>query len=96
MGRISIGRESILLDAEQGFGNAVQFIRYVPMVVERGGKVVLRCHRGLRQLLVGQCNLETVVELDEVPPAFEAYCPLPSLPRVFRTELDTIPGPAPT
>lgn len=86
---------TILLDAEQGYGDAIHFARYIPLVAARGGRPVFRCHRGLHRLLTGRCQIAALVAPDETPPHFDAYCPLPSLPGIFRTTLDTIPSQVP-
>jgi tetratricopeptide (TPR) repeat protein len=87
--------KSILLHAEQGYGDMVQFARYVPMVARRGARVVLEVPRPL-QVLFG--SLEGVSQLicrgDKLP-ASDFHCPLLSLPRAFRTNVHTIPAETP-
>ena len=90
-----LGGRRILLHAEQGFGDAIQFVRYLPMVEERGGRVILECHRELRRLLMGVKGVEVCVVRGEELPAFEVECPLPSLPGVFGTEGGSVPGGVP-
>jgi len=82
---------TILLHTEQGFGDAIQFIRYLPLVEQRGGKIIIECHAGLQRLFqttVGRCQ---IVARHQPMPAFDLHCPLLSLPRVFRTTPDNIP-----
>jgi len=86
---------TILLHAEQGFGDTIQFIRYAPMVQRRGGRVILGCPPELRRLLAGQCGIEEPVTDPQSLPPFDVHCPLPSLPGVFGTTLDTIPADVP-
>jgi tetratricopeptide (TPR) repeat protein len=83
---------TILLHAEQGYGDTMQFIRYAPMVRARGGRVILRCPGGLRRLFQGQLGIEQVVGHQDPLPAFDLYCPLLSLPAVFQTTLENIPA----
>jgi tetratricopeptide (TPR) repeat protein len=84
--------KTILLHAEQGFGDTIQFVRYVPLVRKRGARVIVLCPRALNRLLSGQLGIEQVVSGgDEIPP-FDVHCPLPSLPGVFKTTVATIPG----
>jgi hypothetical protein len=65
------------------------------MVRQRGGHVLVLCPPELRRLLSGQLGIEQVVsDLDEMP-AFDVHCPILSLPRVFGTTLQTIPGQVP-
>lgn len=84
--------ETLLLEAEQGFGDALQFIRYASLARARGARVVLRCQPELVRLLAAQPDLASVHSFGEPPPPFDFHCPLPSLPLVFGTRLDTIPA----
>jgi Tfp pilus assembly protein PilF len=87
--------ERILLYAEQGFGDTLQFVRYVPLVAARGGQVVLEVQPQLRRLLSGTEGASQVMSRGEALPEFTWQCPLMSLPLAFRTELQTIPAPIP-
>ena len=97
-----LGGERILLYAEQGFGDTLQFVRYVPLVAARGGRVVLEVQPELRRLLSGTDGAVHVMSRGETLPEFTWQCPLLSLPLAFGTELSTIParvpyvGPDPT
>ena len=86
---------TILLHAEQGYGDTLQFIRYAPMVRDRGGRVLLRCPSALHRLLEGQLGIERIVGSHEALPAFDVRCPLPSLPGRFKTTLQSIPTDVP-
>ncbi|HVY72107.1 MAG TPA: tetratricopeptide repeat protein, partial [Verrucomicrobiae bacterium] len=86
---------SILLHAEQGFGDTLQFVRYLPLVIQRGGRVVLECQPELVSLLQGLPGLAGVVARGTAPPPCDFHLPLLSLPRVFRTSLHQIPATAP-
>ncbi len=86
---------TILLHAEQGFGDTLQFVRYVPLVAARGGKVVLEVQPGLRRLLSRTDGAMQVVSRGEPLPEFARQCPLPSLPLAFGTEMNTIPAKVP-
>ena len=85
----------ILLHVEQGLGDTMQFVRYAPLVKERGGTVVVECQRGLRNLLLRCAGIDRVVELGNALPAFDVHAPLLSLPRIFGTRLETIPADVP-
>ena len=85
---------TILLYAEQGFGDAIQFVRYAPLVAERGGEVIVRCVPGLAALVGSMPGVSAVFSAGE-PPAFDVCCPLMSLPRIFGTTLDTVPAQVP-
>jgi tetratricopeptide (TPR) repeat protein len=86
---------TILLDAEQGFGDAIQFLRYAALAAERGGRVVVRCAPELTDLFSRAPGVTAVVPRGRPLPAFATYCPLPSLPLVFGTTLDSIPARVP-
>jgi tetratricopeptide (TPR) repeat protein len=90
----ALNGETVLLYAEQGFGDTLQFCRYAPMVAAAGGRVVLVVPKPLRRLMQ---TLDGVAELltdeDDVLPPFDYHCPLLSLPFAFGTTMETIPGP---
>ena len=78
----------IFLHAEQGLGDALQCVRYVPMVAARGGQVVLGVQKRLHQLLAGTEGARQVVSDAEPPPEFIWHCPLLSLPLAFATDFE--------
>ena len=86
---------TILLYAEQGLGDAIQFCRYAALVAARGGKVILQVHapaeRLMHSLEVVRRGEAQVARLGEEPPAFDLECPLMSLPAVFGTTVETVP-----
>lgn len=86
---------TILLDAEQGFGDAIQFLRYAPLVAERGGRVLVRCAPELAGLTAIAPGVTATATRGGPLPAFDIHCPLPSLPLVFRTTLEDIPAQVP-
>jgi tetratricopeptide (TPR) repeat protein len=86
---------TILIYAEQGLGDAIQYVRYVPRVVAAGGRVILAIHPPLRRLFADIAGV-TLVSLDTVPlPPFDVHCPLLSLPLIFGTTLETVPADIP-
>ena len=87
--------QRILLYAEQGFGDTFLAFRYVPMVLARGGRVVLQCPKPMLGLLGGQPGIEQAIEDGQPPPTVDVQCPLMSLPGVFTTTLATIPASVP-
>ena len=91
----ALSGRTILLDAEQGFGDAIQFLRYAPMVAERGGQVLLRCAAELGDLFARTAGVTSVHPRGGALPPFNVVCPLPSLPLVFGTTLDAVPAPVP-
>ena len=87
--------KTILLMAEQGFGDAIQFVRYAPLVAALGAKVLLGVRRPLADLLATIPGVAAVFGENEPLPEFDLYCPLLSLPLAFETELATIPANVP-
>jgi hypothetical protein len=86
----------ILLHAEQGLGDTLQFIRYVPMVTSRGAKVILEVPFELRRLVERAFGATVqVVTRGSRLPDFEWQSPLMSLPLAFGTDLTSIPAPTP-
>ena len=85
----------ILLHAERGFGDTVQFIRYAPLVQERGGEVIVECQPALLRLLQGVQGIDCLVGQWRALPEFDVQAPLLSLPGIFRTVLQTIPSRVP-
>lgn len=85
----------ILLHAEQGLGDAIQFVRYAPMVAARGGTVIVQCQAQLKRLLEGQLRIAQVVSREEPLPPYDLYCPMMSLPRLMGTTIKNIPAEVP-
>jgi Flp pilus assembly protein TadD len=86
---------TLLLHTEQGLGDSVQFIRYLPLVEQRGGRIIIECQAELQRLIrpiAGRCQ---IVVSGQPLPIFDLHCPLLSLPRVFGTNLDNIPNNVP-
>ena len=82
---------TILLYAEQGMGDSIQFARYVPLVAAKGARVVLECQKPLVALFESLEGAAEIVARDDPLPAFDVQAPLLSLPRIFKMELDSIP-----
>ncbi len=86
-----LGGETILLHAEQGLGDTLQFVRYAPLVTERGGRVILEVQSRLARLLRGMPGVDRVVVRGDPLPEIARHCPLMSLPQAFATTIDTLP-----
>jgi tetratricopeptide (TPR) repeat protein len=86
-----LGGRAVLLHAEQGFGDTIQFIRYLPLVTQRGGRVIVECQPELQRLLKTMAGEYQIVSRGQPLPAFDFHCPLLSLPRVFGTTLANLP-----
>ena len=74
-GETLVGK-TILLHAEQGFGDSIQFIRYLPMVAEKGGKIILEIPDGLVPLVVNAANIDGIYRRGDKLPHFDVHCPL--------------------
>ena len=87
----------ILLHAEQGLGDTIQFSRYATLVEARGGKVILQVQQPVVRLIASlpavRAGLAETAVLGEKPPEFDLECPLLSLPAVFGTTVGTVPWP---
>jgi len=86
---------TILLYAEQGYGDSIQFARYAPMLASRGAHVMILAPAALRELLETVPGVERVVAFGDALPHFDVHFPLLSLPRALGTTLDSIPARAP-
>jgi Tfp pilus assembly protein PilF len=91
LGGTEIAGKTILLHAEQGLGDTIQFCRYVPIVAKRGARVVLWVPNTLHELM---SSLSPQV-ISTAPPSFDVHCPLLSLPLAFGTRPETIPAATP-
>lgn len=85
----------ILLHAEQGLGDTLQFLRFVPQVVAAGGKVILDVQRRVVPLAQELAGVEAVVAEGQPHPAFDLHCPLMSLPLALGVTLDRLPSEVP-
>ncbi|WBL82159.1 tetratricopeptide repeat protein [Bradyrhizobium xenonodulans] len=85
---------TLLLFAEYGLGDALHFVRYLPMAAARGGQIILQVQPALASLL-RQLPDVTVIARGEPLPPFDLQLPLMNLPRIFGTTLDTIPADVP-
>ena len=90
-----VAGRTVLLHAEQGLGDTIQFARFAPLVAQRGARVVLAVQASLVRVMQGFDGVDQVVAAGSALPAFDVFCPLASLPGVFGTTLDTIPGRTP-
>ncbi len=86
---------SILLVAEQGLGDTLQFIRYAPLLARQGARVVLECQPGLVRLMGRIPGLAEVRTQGTERTGVDCWCPVMSLPHAFATTLTTIPATMP-
>ncbi len=89
--------QRILLHAEQGLGDTIQFCRYASMVAARGGQVILQVQEPVERLMqsldVVRAGRAQTALLGAKPPDFDLECPLMSLPAAFGTTVETVPWP---
>ncbi len=87
--------KTILLHAEQGLGDTVQFVRFASLVKERGGTIILACQPPLVRLMARVPAISTVVAMGTQLPPYDVHAPLLSLPGIFETSVETIPRQVP-
>ncbi len=86
---------TILLHAEQHFGDTFQFIRYAELVKQYGGRVCVVCPGALMQVLANCAGIDQLIAEGNPLPYFDVHAPFLSLPRILGTTLDTIPAKVP-
>jgi len=87
--------KTLLLHWEQGYGDMLMFIRFASLAKARGGRVVVLAQPSLADLLATCPGVEKVVPHGDPLPPFDLQLPIMSLPRVFRTDLASIPAEVP-
>src|ERR1700686_67607 len=95
LGDYPLARKTVLLHAEQGLGDTIQFARYVSLLAESGAKVVLEVQPELTALMARLDGADGIIARGDTPPSFDVHCPLGSLPLAFKTEPDTVPAQVP-
>ena len=92
LGEYPLHRKTILLHAEQGLGDTIQFARYTPMLAGTGAQVLLEVQPELTALMATLPGSAKIIARGETPPPFDAHCPLGSLPLALHTEQATVPA----
>lgn len=88
--------KTILVHAEQGIGDTLQFVRYIPLLEARGARVTLEVQPVLAELLRSSFQMRgTLIVRGDARPMVDYHCPLLSLPLAFHTGADSIPGGVP-
>jgi tetratricopeptide (TPR) repeat protein len=95
LGEESLAGKTILLHAEQGLGDTIQFARYAPLLAARGAAIVLEVQPELVRLLSAMPGVANVVARQQPSPGYDFHCPLLSLPLACGTTLETIPADTP-
>jgi tetratricopeptide (TPR) repeat protein len=91
----ALAGKTLLLHAEGGFGDAFQFVRYVPLLRGRAAKMILECDSALVRLFSDLPGIDEIIARGQALPAFDYHIPLQSLPRLFKTDLTNIPNAVP-
>ncbi len=94
LGKESISGKTLLVHVDEGLGDTIQFVRYVPDVAALGARVILAVEPPLVSLLSGFPGVSQCVAFSDPLPAFDMHCPIGSLPLAFNTRLETIPAEA--
>lgn len=87
----SLANKTLVIFAEQGYGDAILFIRYIALINKQGGNIILECKPALIKLFESVSNIDKIIPLDEALPHYDYYCPLLSLPRLFNTSQANLP-----
>jgi tetratricopeptide (TPR) repeat protein len=87
--------KTILLHAEQGYGDTIQFVRFAAVVKALGGRVVVLCPRELVPLLSRTPGVDHCCSTNDPAPAFDLQAPLMSVPRILGITLESIPASVP-
>ena len=95
LGEHPLRGKTILLHAEQGLGDTIQFVRYVAPLARAGASVVLEVHAELKPLMSRLDGCRAVIGRGEARPTFDVHCPLGSLPLACKTELASVPADIP-
>jgi tetratricopeptide (TPR) repeat protein len=95
LGQTPLDGKTILLYAEQGLGDTLQFCRYASLVAQQGARVILEVQPELVRLVSRLQGVAQIVEAGEPLPPFDCHCPLLSLPLALGTNMATIPGKTP-
>jgi len=90
-----LDNKTILIYCEQGAGDAIQFIRFVPLLSILGAKVILQCPESLITLFSKVEGINQVITFDETAKKYDFHCPILSLPLHLNMTLEEIPANVP-
>ena len=93
----SLKNKKILIVSEQGFGDNIQFIRYLALIKEKQGYIILECKKELKKLFETLSYVDKIIEKENKIPNidFDFYIHLMSLPMLFKTNLNNLPNKPP-
>jgi len=92
---LPLNGQTLLVHCEQGFGDAIQFVRYLGRIPRDGGSLLLECHQRLVPLFERLGSIDQLVVRGAALPGFDCHIPQMSLPRILRTTVDTVPATVP-
>ena len=95
LGDANLAGKTILLHAEQGLGDTLQFCRYAKLVAGLGARVLLEVQPALISVLKDIEGVDAMFSIGDPLPPIDYHCPLMSLPLAFKTTLETIPNQIP-
>jgi tetratricopeptide (TPR) repeat protein len=90
-----IAGKTLLVHAEQGLGDALQFVRYVPLLAQQGIRVCLECHPELVRLFTSVEGVGAVSARGDALPGFDVHVPMMSIPRLLHKALRCLPAEVP-
>jgi FKBP-type peptidyl-prolyl cis-trans isomerase 2/TolA-binding protein len=83
--------KKLLIITEQGLGDALQFLRYIPLIYKKGVKIIFTCSEELIPLIKNHEEISEIIPRNSIVPEFDYYCSLLSLPLIFNTTINNIP-----
>jgi tetratricopeptide (TPR) repeat protein len=95
LGETSLVGKTILIYAEQGFGDAINFCRYASLAADAGARVIVETNPPLTTLMKTLRSVSQVISDGDLVPDHDLCCPMMSLPLAFGTTVDTIPSEVP-
>lgn len=94
-GRSDLTGRHVLIHSEQGLGDAIQFVRYAPLLAERGARVSLECAAEIATLMTTVPGIGRIIPRGQPLPPVDVHAPVLDLPRLFGTTLETVPANVP-
>ena len=95
LGKGSLHNKTLLVESEQGFGDVIQFVRYIPMLENIGAKVILEVPKVMTSIIKSLHGNFLVIEKGKLLPHFDYHISIMSLPLAFNTSINSIPASIP-
>jgi len=87
--------KTLLIHAEQGFGDSLQFCRFIPQATEKNLRIILEVPQPLIRLFKSLPGIDQLIANGDPLPAFDLHCPMMSLPHALKTTLANLPATTP-